>query len=306
MKVLLRHIWRLSLAFTIPVLGFGQSTEPNMLLLGAAQSRDHIIVVGERGTILRSDDSGATWQRSPSSTRSTLTSVTFAPDGLVGWACGHSSVILHTSDGGAHWETAYQGDNPEDSFLDIITISSDVIIAVGAYGYYVESRNAGQTWKQRFVQDEDSHFNRITYSNDGILYLAGERGTLLKSTNQGLDWLRLPSPYEGSFHGILPLPNGHILAHGLRGHVFLSQNQGQTWQRISIETEPLLSTSILYGKDIVILGGQARSIFISRDGGAHFQPWEIKFTSAIATLFRARDGRLWALGEAGVSLLPNP
>jgi len=279
---------------------------PNMLLLDAAQTPDCLIVVGERGTILRSNDSGNTWERSESGILSTLTAVSFADDGFHGWAAGHDATILATTDGGMTWQTVYQGDNQEDSFLDIRVIDQTTIIAIGAYGYYVESRDRGHTWQSRFIQEADSHLNRLTSGSDGTLYVAGERGTLLFSTDHGQNWEAFEAPYGGSFYGILPLTNGHLLAHGLRGQIYLSSNQGNDWSQIGIQSHPLLSVSGQLSDDSIILAGQPRFFLISHDGGESFEPWATLLTTGVADIIQGSDGRIWALGEAGLTLLPTP
>ena len=283
-------------------LSSAENTEPNMLLLGASVAQDALVLVGERGTILHSTDSAQSWQRKESGVSAAFTAVSFATDGLHGWVAGHDALILATTDGGATWGPAYQGDNREDSFLDILVIDQNTIIAVGAYGYYVESRDGGLTWETRYVQDQDSHLNRITQANDGTLYLAGERGTLLFSTDNGLEWQPIGTPYQGSFYGILPLHNGSLLAHGLRGHIYLSDNQGENWTQVAIDSYPLLSVSYLLPDGTIILAGQSRAFLISQDGGASFQSWpEVKITTGLAAIIQSRDGQLWALGEAGLA-----
>ena len=300
---------RFLLIFTICVatLAHAESTAPNMLLLGADLSKDAMILVGERGTILRSTDSGKSWQRHETGVTAAITSVSFAADGLHGWVAGHGALILTTTDGGETWSEAYQGENREDSFLDIHVVDQNTIIAVGAYGYYVESRDAGLTWKARYVQDEDSHLNRITRASDGTLYLAGERGSLLASADKGLEWQPIPAPYQGSFYGILPLQNGKLLAHGLRGHIYLSDNHGEDWSPVSIDSHPLLSVSYQLPDATIILAGQSRAFLISKDGGTTFQPWtDVNITTGLAAIIQGPDGKLWGLGEAGLSLLPTP
>src|SRR5216684_3510326 len=56
--------------------------------------------VGGRGTILRTDYSGATWTPQSSGTTTNLSGVSFV-DTNAGWAVG--GTILHTTDGGATW-----------------------------------------------------------------------------------------------------------------------------------------------------------------------------------------------------------
>src|SRR6266403_265802 len=58
--------------------------------------------VGERGTILRTEDGGRTWTKIFSPARSTLLGVQFVSDDD-GWIVGRGGAILRSSDGGRTW-----------------------------------------------------------------------------------------------------------------------------------------------------------------------------------------------------------
>ena len=58
---------------------------PRSLLLDAVKAGDRIVVVGERGHVLLSDDQGASWRQAKVPTRATLTAVYFV-DAQNGWA----------------------------------------------------------------------------------------------------------------------------------------------------------------------------------------------------------------------------
>src|SRR6266403_1988295 len=66
---------------------------------------------------------------------------------------------------------------------------------------------------------------------------AAEAGHLYRSDDGGASWLELPSPYQGSFFGVLLVAGDAVLAYGLRGNLFSSQDAGRGWQRI--ETGPV-------------------------------------------------------------------
>src|SRR2546425_141526 len=68
------------------------------LLQGVARAGPRLVAVGQRGHILYSTDSGATWQQAKVPVSSDLTSVFFVND-LKGWAVGHDGVILNSADG---------------------------------------------------------------------------------------------------------------------------------------------------------------------------------------------------------------
>jgi photosystem II stability/assembly factor-like uncharacterized protein len=279
-----------------------------MLLLDAALAGRDVVAVGERGTILRSTDSGLNWERAelPAGTSATLTGVAFAPDSRRGWAVGHDALILGTDDGGHTWSKQWQGDNLESSFLDVCAIDERHVIAVGAYGLCLTTEDGGHTWAPRKLVDSDYHFNRITRGPTGTLYLAGEHGTLLRSTDQGLTWVHLDTPYDGSFYGILPLGPTTLLAHGLRGRVYRTADDGTTWQPAALPQPALIATTVKTKTGTVFLAGQARAWYASHDGGKQFTPWSVDCTTAIAELLEAPDGAILAFGEAGVTrFTPN-
>jgi len=305
MMIVLRCL--LVLATTAVTLGgHAAAANPTMLLLGADISGSEIFAVGGRGTILSSPDSGTTWKRVASPTETTLTAISFSPDGQHGWAVGHDALIIATSDRGASWQQVFQGANEEDSFLDVCAIDADHIIAIGAYGLYRQSADGGETWQQRSIQDEDSHLNRITRGRDGTLYIAGERGSLLRSVDRGNSWQSIASDYAGSFYGILPLGNRQLLAYGLRGRVFRSNNDGDQWTPIPTQNNSLIATACRTPDEVIVMAGQPRTFLLSRDSGASFVRWALPSTMGVSFLLVAPDGRLLAFGESGVVFLHNP
>jgi hypothetical protein len=68
------------------------------------------------GTILRTKDTGGTWDLQPIGGSETLKAVDFV-DGSQGWAAGYNGTIVHTSDGGAHW--VQQTVATRDEFRDL-------------------------------------------------------------------------------------------------------------------------------------------------------------------------------------------
>lgn len=279
-----------------------------MLLLDGALAGPDVFAVGERGTILRSPDQGAHWERIEGPTRATLTGVHFTPGAApqLGWAVGHDAVILATTDGGRTWVKQYQGENLQDSFLDVLALDAQRVIAVGAYGLAVVSIDGGRTWTRKKFTEEDTHFNRITRGPTGTLYLAGERGTLLRSTSRGESWQPIAAPYEGSFYGVLPLDARTLVAHGLRGHVYLSADDGASWRTMSAPEPALLATAVRLKGSQLVFAGQARTLWVSRDQGRTLTPLAGALSTGVAELLELPDGNLLALGEGGATILLPP
>ncbi len=217
-----------------------------------------LVTVGERGHILTSDDQGQTWQQKQTPTRNDLTSVDFYDDQW-GVAVGYQQVVLITKDGGETWAQTYIAEDSIEfpALFDVEFIELNKIIAVGAFGLYLESSDGGANWKERQVDSLAdfyggfSHFYGLVHqAGSKNLYLAGEKyvanetadgeevssGLLAVSRNNGLTWSKINSPYDGSFFGVTVAPNKAVYAYGLKGNLFRSNNYGISWQKINVAT----------------------------------------------------------------------
>ena len=275
------------------------------LLLDAVQNGHAILAVGERGAIIRSVDSGETWEALASPTHATLTGITFATP-TSGWAVGHDGVILHTRDGGETWSDQFRAKDPETVFLDVAATDSSRAIAVGAFGVCYTTRDSGRTWLPQKLIDEDNHLNRITRGPENEFYIAGERGTLLSLPALSKTPHVFASPHEVSFYGLLSLSADNLLAYGLRGHIYRSNDRGQTWTPVQSPLPALFSTAVRMRSGTIVVAGQARAFIISRDGGITFSAWQPPMTTAVAEILEAPNGLLLAFGEGGVTRLDPP
>lgn len=279
---------------------------PRLLLLDGTAAGSDIVVVGERGTILRSSDQGHSWLGAPVATSATLTGVSFAAGTPHGWVVGHDALILATDDGGLTWHRQWQGENLQDSFLDVLAIDARNVFAVGAYGLFLTTTDGGKTWTRRKIIDEDFHLNRITCGPTGTLYLAGERGTLLRSADHGVTWARIDSPYDGSFYGILPLDSHTLVAHGLRGRIYRSVDDGEKWEPVANDQRVLIATALQLKGGPIVFAGQSRALLVSRDHAKTITAWPAPLATAVSKLIELPDGSVLALGEAGAVILPRP
>ncbi|MDH3638218.1 MAG: YCF48-related protein [Gammaproteobacteria bacterium] len=292
---------------------------PRSLLLDAAAINGKIVVVGERGHILLSMDGGLTWNQVQAPTRATLTAVYFVNDNI-GYAAGHDAVILKTEDGGSTWSRVHYAPDEERPLFDIWFKTPQDGVAVGAYGYYLETRDGGQTWTDRILNPiplperegesepeapdeqlgEDLHLNRIVRSDTGKLYLAAEAGTVYRSDNEGQSWFRLPSPYEGSFFGVLPLSGDSLLVFGLEGRLFRTDDAGRNWERVDTGTEAILMDGVRLRDGTLVIVGFAGTLLSSIDGGRTFQAHQQKERAGLATIVQPTQGALVLVGENGV------
>ena len=302
--------WALVLTLALP-LPAAETSElaplaPKSLLLAVARAGDRLVAVGDRGHVLLSADQGRSWTQSLTPTRALLTGVSF-PDAQHGWAVGHDGVILATSDGGATWTRQDNGKDLETVYLSVLFRDATHGFAVGAYGKFVATADGGKTWTAAKPSPDEVHYNRITESLDGYLYLAGEGGLLLVSNDGGKNWIKSEVPYEGSLFGALPLDNGGVLVYGLRGHILRSEDHGANWTQENSAVQVLIMGGVRLPAGLIVLAGQGGNFFVSRDGGRAFSPWKPADSStSLADVIAAGDGTLLTVGEAGAVRVTLP
>jgi photosystem II stability/assembly factor-like uncharacterized protein len=296
------------------------------LLLDGQVVGDRIIVVGERGHILISEDHGVSWQQQQVPTRATLTSVFFV-DPANGWAAGHDSVILQTNDGGRHWQQVYADPEDERPILDLWFRDMDHGYAVGAYGLFLGTEDAGKSWQsldfdpatlrpngvgtddgwEGTLEEEpwgiDFHLNQMAATPNGRILISAEAGNIYRSDDACRSWLSLPSPYEGSFYGSLPLSQTSLLIFGLRGHLFRSEDTGNSWRPVASGTQATLNDGIRLHDGRIVLVGLAGTLLVSSDEGHSFTLYPQTDRAGIAKVLQANDKGLILIGEQGVKRL---
>ena len=269
------------------------------LALDAFTVDGEYFAVGERGHILKSADGGATWQQKEVPTRTMLTGVYFH-DRNLGWVVGHDSVILRTADGGETWELVNWAPDDEAPFFDVWFSDAENGIAIGAYGSYYETTDGVATWSSRWISDDDWHLHKIARAANGKLFIAAEGGSFYRSEDGGETWITLPTEYQGSYFGVLPLEDDGVLLFGLRGHLFRSDDAGESWQEIDTGTVAMLTDGQRLADGTVVITGLGGTVLTSSDGGRTFTLHQQANRRGISAAVETGDGSLLMVGEFGV------
>jgi photosystem II stability/assembly factor-like uncharacterized protein len=276
------------------------------LLLDVKYAGQTLVAVGDRGTILRSDD-GVTWTQVAVPLHVTLTAVAFADD-KQGWAVGHDGAILHTTDAGKTWNVQRFEPELNQALLGIVAVSADRAVVVGAFGVLMSTSDGGKTWADvdaPAILEEGLHLNSIARLGTGELFAVGEIGLLGISTD-GVSWERLTLPYEGSLFGVLAIGDKGAVVFGLRGNVLRTDDvRGGQWTAVDIGTVlSMFGGTVLADGGIVLVGGDGAIIHIAADGKVSQSQIEMPITSlgggSLAAVTAWKDG-LMIVGEAGVN-----
>lgn len=303
--------------------------------LAVARAGQRLVAVGERGTVLLSDDHGQSWRQAKVPVQSTLTCVSFA-SARVGWAAGHAGVILRSDDGGESWlrqmdglaaarlavaaaqaqgdvrqlAQAQQalGEGADKPFFDLEFIDERRGFAAGAYNLLLATEDGGTTWtswSHRLPNPRSLHLYGLRVAGDHLV-IAGEQGLLLRAARLGAaSFEAVASPYKGSFFGLVQAAPGVLVAFGLRGSAYRSTDGGAQWARVETDTPVTLSAGaaladgrfVLASQAGALLLGQARTGTGARTAGHHPVP----ITGAVV----AGDGALVLSTLRGMHRLPG-
>jgi len=304
-------------------------------LLTVTHAGKRLVTAGERGIVLYSDDNGAHWTQAMTPTSNTLTAVRFVDDRR-GWAVGHMGIVLHTEDGGKTWvkqldgvraaqlayETAQKSgdekalhqatylvsDGPDKPFFDLSFDQNGHGLIVGAYNLAFGTEDGGKTWQYWSLKIDNPHslhLYAIARTADAI-YLAGEQGLILRSTDQGEHFSQLTSPYQGSWFGALNSQQGLVL-YGLRGNAYLLPKDGGDWKKLTTGTMASISAATELHDGRLLLACQSGQLLVEGSGNA-FSPIPMKALSPLSAVTEGQDHKLVLTSLRGVintSINPN-
>jgi photosystem II stability/assembly factor-like uncharacterized protein len=239
------------------------------------------IAVGHGGSIVRTEDAGATWSRvevEETGTDSLLDVQHLDGDHFI--AYGAFGLYLDSTDAGRSWQRR-------------TILEPEPVPDAAASGSDAEEEYLGEPF--------DRHISRVIRIDSSLL-LVGESGTLARSDDDGATWTRLESPYEGSWFNALRLDDGTVLVFGMRGNVYRTADFGANWEKVPLATTASLMGGVQLADGHVVLVGNTGLLALSRDRARtlelHWSPAAKGFAQVVEA-----DGRLLAVGEAGVTAI---
>jgi photosystem II stability/assembly factor-like uncharacterized protein len=273
-------------------------------------TRDKGWVTGHDGVVLHSIDGGENWQLQLDGKKVNELLVNYYEKQIV-----YKQAELESVDESQKEEVSYELENLlyflEDtqiaieknsykSFMDVWFADELTGYVIGSYGVMFRTEDGGSSWVpwgQRLNNIDGFHLNAIASGKSG-LFIAGEAGTLYRSTNGGIHWSNIESPYQGSFFSIVVNNNNEqVYALGLRGNAFRSDDGGQSWRKIETLVEtPLFGATVLGDGRLAIASSKPLIVDLEQETCS-----AINVDGAVySAVTESGDGKMILVGLSGV------
>ena len=261
-----------------------------------------------------------------------------------GWAVGQQGVVLHTEDGGETWTRQLDGimvaqlalkaaqgdivkngdskqsknlladaqrlvsDGPDKPFLDLYFENEQTGFVVGAFGLAFRTDDGGRTWTPWMDRvDNPGGLHIFAIRTDGKnIYLAGEQGLFLRSTDGGNKFTRLQTPYKGTFFTMVVMRGGGIVLAGMEGNAYWSDDQGKTFRKINVPIPAGIAGAIPMEDGSLLLMNQAGQLLRSSDEGRTVIPVAVPALPLSASIIQLDESTLMTVGITGVLRVSLP
>ena len=246
------------------------STAPSTALNGVTfTSAIDGVAVGNGKTFLVTSDGGATWTAKP---------LTGAPtQDLIGVDCSSATTCIATEGNGHLMRTTDGGETGTDitpstgRILASAFSSPSRVVAVGQQGTTVVSDDGGVNYAPLGGAVVGTGFQRLRATSAGIANVGAANGTLIRTTNGGVNWTSVGVPTNATVLDASFADGQTGYAIDAAGGAFKTVNGGTSWQILNTGTTDVPTGVFAVSPTTVLLSGSF-GIRRSTNAGALFEP----------------------------------
>lgn len=224
----------------------------------ASPNEDVIWIVGNQGRIIQSSNRGRSWVLQQSGVDKNLMDIAaWGTDRAV--VVGNGAKVLHTDDGGSHWQEASQVPRSRISnkLYRVRIAPGGSAWAVGERNAIIRSNDEGKTWSRMIPEGRESWYG-IAFPSDTRSVVVGEFGTVIAGSRgeRTWSWNKNNLALKQSLKSV-DFRNRHLgVAVGLNGSILRTQDGGRTWENVKSESRQHLFTVRWQGDRWLALGAQ--------------------------------------------------
>ncbi len=210
-------------------------------------------------------------------------------------AVGEEGLLLHSTDGGAHWIKKISHSDKK-----LLAIAFDTAhntwVAGGEQGALLYSSN-GADWRTIALENNANISAIYAVPTRASLIALGDNGLLLFSTNGGSEWQTIAVDAELSLARLVVYGEVLLLA-TTDGKILRSDSHWQHWETIATGSNAFL-TGLHHqaDTDTLIAISSAGEILLSDDGGTLWAP--VAMLDAPLNTISTFNQTLWVTGDSG-------
>jgi len=272
-------------------------------------------MAGELGRIVRTTDGGKSWRREDAGTKRPFLAMSCL-DANTAWLAGKEGIVYATTDGGGTWTQLQTGSSRHLFTIEFPNATRGH--AAGDFGTMIHTEDGGKTWTvQRIpetvqlpesaldtgVEPGDVNLYALSYGDPEHVWVVGEFGIVVASSDGGLTWHQQHTPVESTLFGVRFMDAHRGFAVGIDSVILATDDGGETWRTV---TPPVTQRSYF---DVMLRGqngwivGDSGTILKTADGGKTWtvEPLPIQLAANwIRTVSLGPGGSGLAVGSEGL------
>lgn len=222
-------------------------------------STQSVIICGDSGTVLYSNDAGETFTGEISQTYENL------------YAAGYSPDIVMAS-----------------------RLSARVVLIVGDNGTILLSSDDGITWSP-IINGIAANLRAVSWADPYTVTIVGEGGAIYNSTDRGTSWRPSKTTFSCNFYGVKYLDTATIIAVGDNGTIARSTDRGMTFSTIQSNTQNSIMSVNFANENKGIAVGEASTTLYTNDGGQTWSPQTKLQKNTVSPI--SKDNKTFSLAQ---------
>lgn len=260
----------------------------NIHALAIDPSDNSILYAGTSGGIFKTEDGGDHWSdwfdASSGLTNGEVNDLVIHPDDSEKLFAATEGGLFFSEDAGDSWELLFGGEGTEKGIpIKLVLLSSvdpGVIYIASENGMY--RRNGQNKWESIWKNQISDVLSMVSLNTDPEFFYIGSRKGLFKSFDHGRNWVK--DKNIAAAPSLIVNPRKITSLTVTTGkNIFVSEDGGDSWEPVKSNPEQLTSSGPATITRIfqttspspVLLAGTVSGLFLSRDGGNHWQEPEL-------------------------------
>ncbi|MBS1903677.1 MAG: T9SS type A sorting domain-containing protein [Bacteroidetes bacterium] len=263
-----------------------------------------MFMVGDKGTVARSTDAGATIVNQSIGSQN-LYAVNFI-DSLTGMTVGSNGAAYKTTDGGQTWKTLNIGITQQ--LFGVLMVDQNTAIICGgtsSNGLLRITRDGGKTWSQYGGELGFGFIRGLRMLRPDFIVFVGDNGAFYVSHDTAHTFVQFQIPYQNTINDLCFLDDQHIVAVGSPSRYMIgSPDQGVHWHLLDSNNFTLGGTALnrvdSKSPNSVVAVGDYGEILYSFDGGNSWNRSYFGSFSSIKGVSMYSDKLGMVVGQDGV------